>query len=203
MQWCNVLGYCGKQNVFRSDCIYNQIKRLSSSTQTRLRKKHDYGGCVENVRKRDYEGYLHCLVFPERCVRYAFAIKAFNLELAMVPDQTRSDLKIAQMRYKFWHDSIEQVFRGKSRFHPTLMELSFAVEKCDLSRQYFSQMIDSRSRLLERESFDSFESYTQQLAHVYSSMNCLLLQILKLPKDVTIYSDSVQELSRAQGLVNS
>ena len=31
---------------------------------------------MENVKKRDYEGYLHCLVFPEHLVRHALAIKA-------------------------------------------------------------------------------------------------------------------------------
>ena len=173
---------------------------VSLSSRVKGRKKYDYGGCVENVKKRDYDGYLHCLVFPEHLVRFAFAIKAFNLELAMVPDQARSDPKIAQMRYKFWEDSIEQVFKGKSKFHPTLMELSFAVEKCKLSKEYFKMMIDARCNMLNMESVQSFSEYSDKLMEVYKGCNLLLLQLLSEKSTESKPSiRGVEEFSRAQG----
>ncbi|XP_068942701.1 NADH dehydrogenase (ubiquinone) complex I, assembly factor 6 isoform X3 [Petaurus breviceps papuanus] len=38
--------------------------------------------CMELLRKRDYEGYLCCLLLPEEARSSAFALRAFNVELA-------------------------------------------------------------------------------------------------------------------------
>jgi len=158
---------------------------------------------VENVKNRDYESYLQCLVFPENIVRFAFAIKAFHVELAMVPDQAKSDANITRMRYKFWLDSINDIYKGKTKFHPTLMELSFAITKNNLSKEHFYQMIDSRCVSLDVQSMKTEEEFLASVQNHYIGSNLLMLELLQMKSLDSVERSALQNFGKAQGIVSA
>lgn len=54
--------------------------------------------------------------------RTGFAVRAFNIEVATIQDQI-TDLKIGEMRFKFWETSLAEIYKDKIPKHPVLIEL--------------------------------------------------------------------------------
>uniref|UniRef100_A0A7N4V508 NADH:ubiquinone oxidoreductase complex assembly factor 6 n=1 Tax=Sarcophilus harrisii TaxID=9305 RepID=A0A7N4V508_SARHA len=78
--------------------------------------------CVELLRKRDYEGYLCCLLLPAEARSSAFALRAFNVELAQVKDSI-SQKTIGQMRMQFWKKAVEDIYSDSPPHQPVAIEL--------------------------------------------------------------------------------
>lgn len=76
-------------------------------------------------RKHDYENYLCTLLLHKDMRRTGFAVRAFNIEVATIQDQV-SDLKIGEMRFKFWETSLVEIYNDKIPKHPVLIELYIA-----------------------------------------------------------------------------
>lgn len=73
-------------------------------------------------RKHDFENYLCTLLLHKSIRRTGFAVRAFNIEIATIQDQI-SDMKIGEMRFKFWETSLTEIYRNKIPKHPVLIEL--------------------------------------------------------------------------------
>lgn len=73
-------------------------------------------------RKHDFENYLCTLLLHKNIRRTGFAVRAFNIEVATLQDQI-SDMKIGEMRFKFWESSLTEIYKNKIPKHPVLMEL--------------------------------------------------------------------------------
>lgn len=54
----------------------------------------------------------------------AFALRAFNVELAQVRDLTKSD-ELAKIRFQFWLDIIDDIYKDKTNDTVTLDISSF------------------------------------------------------------------------------
>ena len=93
---------------------------------------------------------------------------------------------------------LQQIYSGKPKFHPTLMELSFAVEKCDLSKKNFKQMIEARNSLLQIQSDVSLVDYMKRLMDVNYGCNLLLHQ-LNCGSMEKANVEAIQSFSKAQG----
>lgn len=66
--------------------------------------------CMDQVKQYDYENYLCSLLLPAGLQRSAFAIRAFNVELAQIRDVvSRADIGL--MRIRFWKDAVERVYK--------------------------------------------------------------------------------------------
>uniref|UniRef100_A0A131YS36 NADH dehydrogenase [ubiquinone] 1 alpha subcomplex assembly factor 6 n=1 Tax=Rhipicephalus appendiculatus TaxID=34631 RepID=A0A131YS36_RHIAP len=66
--------------------------------------------CMDQVKQYDYENYLCSLLLPAGLRRSAFAIRAFNVELAQIRDVvSRADIGV--MRIHFWKDAVERVYK--------------------------------------------------------------------------------------------
>jgi len=72
-------------------------------------------------RKHDYENYLISAFYPKEARPAHVAVRAFNLEIAMVRENV-SNPHIGSMRMQFWRETIDGVF--KVRYE---MCLSFAL----------------------------------------------------------------------------
>lgn len=79
-------------------------------------------------RKNDYENYLCTLLLPNDLRSSAFAIRAFNTEIALVEDQV-SDSKIGLMRIKFWEEALNKIYDGQPPQNPASLELHRASYK--------------------------------------------------------------------------
>lgn len=73
-------------------------------------------------RKYDYENFLCTLLLSPEIRAAAFAIRAFNVEVAQIKDQVR-DYKIGEMRLKFWTDALNNIYNGNPQRSPIILEL--------------------------------------------------------------------------------
>ena len=62
------------------------------------------------------------MLLPSHSRASAFAVRAFNIEVARIQDQV-SDPRIGQMRMKFWEEAVEKIFAGDAHKHPVALEL--------------------------------------------------------------------------------
>ena len=69
---------------------------------------------LQNLLKaRDYPSHALTAFIPPWARDAYLAIKSFNLDTALVADQT-SNLAVGRMRMKFWRDAIDAVFEGST-----------------------------------------------------------------------------------------
>lgn len=73
-------------------------------------------------RRNDYENFLCMLLLPRGIKSAAFAIRAFNVEVAQVEDQV-SDSRIGAMRLQFWADTLNAVYNDNPPRSPVALEL--------------------------------------------------------------------------------
>ncbi|KAK2141392.1 hypothetical protein LSH36_1109g00039 [Paralvinella palmiformis] len=100
--------------------------------------------CCDVVRKGDYENYLTCLLLPNDARTSAFAIRAFNVEVAQIQDIV-SEKHIGLMRIQFWREALDKIFQGIPPESPIAMELARAHRKNKLSKQWFVRMLEARN----------------------------------------------------------
>ena len=61
-------------------------------------------------RKHDYDHYLCTLLLPRRAHKAVFALRAFNVEVALIDDIV-SEQRVGLMRMQFWKDTLDQVYK--------------------------------------------------------------------------------------------
>lgn len=62
------------------------------------------------------------LLLPHNIRSAAFAVRAFNIEVAQIQDQVRDD-KIGAMRMQFWIDTLNSIYNDRPPRSPIAMEL--------------------------------------------------------------------------------
>lgn len=105
--------------------------------------------CVDLVRQHDYESYLMGLLIPRPHRRSFFAIRAFNIEIAMVKDQVPNNAQHAgRLRFQYWRDALQQIEQQaqlpKYNNQPVALELCRAITKYNLPIRWFERAIESR-----------------------------------------------------------
>nr|CAD7586333.1 unnamed protein product [Timema genevievae] len=156
----------------------------------------------------DHENFLCTLLLPHDCRTSAFAIRAFNIEVARVQDQI-SDPRIGQMRLKFWEDVIESIFQNKAHKHPVALELHRvpkqvyslqASKKHKLSKRYLKRLITARSNQLNVSGFPDLEAMEVYSEGSVSSVYYLLLETAGVEN---VHADhAASHLGKAQGISN-
>jgi NADH dehydrogenase [ubiquinone] 1 alpha subcomplex assembly factor 6 len=140
------------------------------------------------------------LIKNETARRSAFALRAFNVELARIPTVV-SDNKIALMRLKFWEDSISKLFDKKNSSipkHPVVEELNLIVQNKKLTKRYFDRLISARR--IANLSFITSKQMEQYAEETVSSVNYLLLESLDF-RNVNA-DHAASHLGKAQGITN-
>lgn len=74
-------------------------------------------------RTLDNENFLCTLLLPANLRPAAFAIRAYNVEIASVEDLV-SKPQLGAMRLKFWDESVEKIYNGKVPNNPVAVELA-------------------------------------------------------------------------------
>ncbi|KAK7063020.1 NADH dehydrogenase (ubiquinone) complex I, assembly factor 6 [Halocaridina rubra] len=153
--------------------------------------------CLNIVKKYDYENFLSVLLLPGTSRAAAFAVRAFNVEIAQIQDVTSQAL-IAKMRLQFWRDTLDDIFHGKSPEQPVAIELQRAVAKYKLSKRWLSSLIDSREDHLENKPFESLQSVEDYSEKSNSVLYYLILQSLGVEN---VHADHVaSHLGKAEGI---
>ena len=126
-------------------------------------------------RKSDYENYLSSLLLPSTIRSTAFAIRAFNVELSQVRDMA-SNNTIAQMRFQFWKDALEEIYTGRARQHPVALELHRALQQKRLTKLWLRRLIDSRLERLHSKPFSNVDALETFAENSVSPVYYLLLE---------------------------
>ncbi|XP_078034656.1 NADH dehydrogenase (ubiquinone) complex I, assembly factor 6 homolog sicily isoform X1 [Augochlora pura] len=156
--------------------------------------------CFELVRKYDYENFLCTLSLSAETRSAAFAIRAFNVEVAQVQDQTR-DSKIGEMRLKFWSDAVNNTFKGNPPRSPVMLELARILRKHSLSKHYFKRLIDARLEFLKNCSFLDINALEKYAEYSTSSIYYLMLEAHGI-NDINA-DHAASHMGKAHGVINS
>ncbi|XP_071959586.1 NADH dehydrogenase (ubiquinone) complex I, assembly factor 6-like [Antedon mediterranea] len=170
--------------------VMNKCKRKISS------ESHNY--CLNILRKHDYENFLCLLQLPHQALASAVAVRAFNAEIAGIKDSV-SEKTIGQMRFRFWKDSIENIYKSRPPNHPIAIELSRAVESHKLSKRWFNRVLEAREETIDDRPFQTLESAEEHAENTSSSILYLILESLGVQD---LHADhAASHIGRAQGLV--
>lgn len=183
------------------DCTKSLLAHKFISTKLSKSKNEKYRSfdyCVNLVKKGDYENYLATLLLAKEAQRAAFALRAFNVELAQVRDMV-SEKQIGLMRMRFWKDSIDKIFKGEPPQTPVALEMSGAAGYFKLSKRWAERMVDARTAQMDSDFFLSIKDVEEYAEQSNSSLYYLLLECLGIRNVQADHAAS--HLGKAQGLV--
>ncbi|XP_032714558.1 NADH dehydrogenase (ubiquinone) complex I, assembly factor 6 isoform X2 [Lontra canadensis] len=135
--------------------------------------------CMELLRKRDYEGYLCSLLLPAQSRSSAFALRAFNVELAQVKDSV-SEKTIGLMRMEFWKKTVDDIYCDNPPQQPVALELW-------------------KEKNLDDQAYRNIQELENYAENTQSALLYLTLEILGV-KD--LHADhAASHIGKAQGIV--
>ncbi|XP_006859268.1 PREDICTED: NADH dehydrogenase (ubiquinone) complex I, assembly factor 6 [Chrysochloris asiatica] len=154
--------------------------------------------CMELLRKRDYEGYLCSLLLPAESRSAAFALRAFNVELAQVKDSV-SEKTIGLMRMQFWKDTVEDIYQDSPPNQPVAIELWKVIKKHNLTKRWLLRIIDEREKNLDDKVYRNIQELETYAENTQSSLLYLILELLGVKN---LHADhAASHIGKAQGIV--
>lgn len=158
--------------------------RRTKSTKSGSRVAANFKYCIESVKSNDYEAYLSTLVGPKEIMRASIAIRALNIELMSIPKHNR-EVNVSIAKLQFWKDQLEKIYssitpgnadRISKLNEPVSHELSIIIRKHDLSKSWFTRLIDGRKLFFTQPQFANM-TQLEQCADL-SNPHYLLLQCM-------------------------
>lgn len=102
--------------------------------------RSDIPFCQAEVQKFDRDRYLTVLFAPSDRRPDLFALYAFNHEVAKV-SAVVSEPMLGQIRLQWWREAIEEIYEGRPRNHQIVDALAAAIDRHNLPRELFDQLI--------------------------------------------------------------
>ncbi len=125
------------------------MARTMALASTNATKSDDY--CVELVKKHDFDSYLSGLLVPQTARAAYFAVKAFNVEIAMIKDQTHGNAMAGRIRFQWWRDVLDEIYKGGSGKAPPMVNstpvahaLAIHIHTHNLTARWFERSLDAR-----------------------------------------------------------
>ncbi len=163
--------------------------------------------CRDLVKKYDFHNYLIGLLLPKQYRAGYFAIRSFNIEIATIKDQTKSNNIAAKIRFQWWKDIIEEIYTIKERNNknnmietkivtssysnqPVAQELAGVINNYNISRKWFDRSIDARQNDLISEIPESINDLEDYGENGHSSILYLLLEIMNIKDEKSFYAAS-------------
>ncbi|KAK6509504.1 hypothetical protein TWF481_004245 [Arthrobotrys musiformis] len=135
--------------------------------------------CRELLRTHDHPSYILSTFTPPPLRDANLAIRTFNLDTALISDQT-TNLTIGRMRIQFFRDLIEKTYAGHPPAEPVAQLLSKVLhaDNLKLTKSFWLKLLSAREQYLSNQSYttlDALESYSES---TYSSLHYLSLEAL-------------------------
>ena len=160
----------------------------------RLRSAGEY--CMNLVKQADFDNYLAGLLVPGEHRGAHFALRAFNVELASMKDQTHGNAIAGRIRFQWWRETIDSIYNGAGateqqfKQQPVAYALSHYCRDMGLSRHWLERSLEARQRDLSQdhhETLDDLETYAEQ---GHSSILYLLLESMDVRNEQSNYMAS-------------
>ncbi|KZT12069.1 uncharacterized protein LAESUDRAFT_720046 [Laetiporus sulphureus 93-53] len=169
-----------------------------SNTQPESGVRDPAAYCEDLVRKRDYEAHLVSHFWPRESRRHFFALRAFYVELASIPEAVSSPM-IGKMRMQFWRDAVKGISDGRPPRHPIALALYDACQHAKLPTYHLKRIIDARDAELHTPTHMTLDSLTTHTESTSSTFLYLLLSLLSLSSSSAL-SHAASHLGIAQGI---
>jgi len=130
--------------------------------------------CMNLVKQHDFDNYLAGLLVPKEFRDTYFAIRAFNVEIAMIKDQCHGNTMAGRIRFQWWRDVLEEIYSPeetkKSRLisnQPVANALYDSIKFSDMNMniRWFERSLDARQKDLasdQPQTMDDLENYAEQ-----------------------------------------
>ncbi|KAL8996494.1 MAG: hypothetical protein Q9169_004003 [Polycauliona sp. 2 TL-2023] len=169
--------------------------------------------CTNLLKQYDHPSYILTTFLPPNVRPAYLAIRAFNLELARIPDASSSG-SVRSMRYQFWRDTIASTFAHKPVAQPVATLLSSVLSSSlqddissgssnhspsVLSKSRILRLITTREKYSTNAPYSSLESLESYAENTYSTLLYLTLSALPLH---SITADHIaSHIGKAAGIV--
>jgi phytoene synthase len=114
------------------------------------------------VRHADRDRYWSALLAAEGVRAALFALYAFHLELARIPEQVHEP-RLGEIRLQWWRDALAAALGGGAADHPVLAALARAVSAHQLPSEALEGMIEARAFDLAGEPMPDFAALIDYL----------------------------------------
>ncbi|MBW0483928.1 hypothetical protein O181_023643 [Austropuccinia psidii MF-1] len=151
--------------------------------------------CLHILRTHDHPAVLQVPFWPAGSRSAFVAIKAFNVELNLIPQSiSTGKTLIGKIRYQWWRDAIEACYDLGSDHksshipsnHPVVAILRHVIQNHKLSKYFFNRMIDAQENHYLHPHFDTIQSMVKHAQSTNFSLLALLLQSLNSPTPPSI-----------------
>jgi phytoene synthase len=136
-----------------------------------------YAHCAALVREADRDRYLANLLVPEPARTHAFALYAFNAEVAMVRERSREPLA-GEVRLQWWRDALSGGAAGDVERNPVAAALIDTVERYRLLRDPLIALVDARRFDVYDEGMPSLAALEDYLRATSSTLFNLVARLL-------------------------
>jgi NADH dehydrogenase [ubiquinone] 1 alpha subcomplex assembly factor 6 len=131
-----------RQQFQRIARIRRPCRRSQSTAAPSIESSRVY--CQNLVRTHDYASFLQAPFIPSGARDAHLAIRALNVELALIPDAV-SNQNARTMRMQFWKDAVEDCFSGAPKAEPVSILLAHVLANgTRLTKSFFQTMISER-----------------------------------------------------------
>jgi NADH dehydrogenase [ubiquinone] 1 alpha subcomplex assembly factor 6 len=131
-----------RQSLASVRCSIRRQCRRYNSTAPTISSARIY--CQNLLQKFDYPSYLQTPFFPSSSRDAQLAIRALNVELALIPETVANqDARI--MRMQFWKDVVDNSFQGCPKAEPVSILLAEVLASgTRLTKSFFNTIISER-----------------------------------------------------------
>ncbi|KAM7533648.1 hypothetical protein Aperf_G00000124821 [Anoplocephala perfoliata] len=161
--------------------------------------------CRELVKKADYFNYLCCLPLPQPQQRFAFALRAFNVEISLIRDRAPTP-QTANLRFQYWEDSIRSLFHEditSDIVHqsPIESELNWAAKKFTghIYSHWLLRLVKARRERIGDVAFQNYKELEEYANSTNAPIHCALAETFG-HKSLAV-DHALSHLSKAQGIV--
>jgi phytoene synthase len=139
--------------------------------------KADYEHCEALLRERDRERFLATLFAPAAARPHLFALYAFDLEIAHVPDAVREPMA-GEIRLQWWREALAGERAEEAKANPIAAALLDTVRQRNLPPKTLNELVDARQFDLLGQPVESREALYEYLDGVSGSIFGLAAKIL-------------------------
>lgn len=163
------------------------IKDSTSIPRSNPSSSLDY--CVNLVKSRDYVGYLCSLLLPRDVRHVAFAVRAFNVELANIREQIHEHSGTAGVfRLQFWKDTVESIYGDKTSILPRqpvadALRHTVAPPGGRISKRWLMNLIEARQDSLTDKPFENREKFEEFAMKTQGAIMFSILEAMGIFRD--------------------
>lgn len=125
--------------------------------------------CAELVRLHDRDRYIATLFAPDDMRAHLFALYAFGLEIARIP-QLVSEPQIGEIRLQWWLDTLAAIEANQSVDHPVAQAFALVVQQFGLPIEHLENFVEAWRNDLYADQFPSLFALESFVAETEAAM---------------------------------